>query len=287
MECQNCHQPVEAGALFCGNCGHPVAASQQQSNFAPAAEAVLPNYAVATPAQHRGEIRAVLSLLLGVSGIAGAAFRPIIGLAVGVIGLVLATMTRHSVRRGFSTAGLVLSSLAIVAGLAGWTYIIGHSKQTEALQQSSQPTTVTADISTPCYSANLVDRLNVVQANNTCNSSAFNGQTLDLSTNAYKVYANKVELTNVSSFTSLAKTAIEKDIKTNLPTFTIQDERVSGFAGSPAYTVTAVNTSENVSVVEAAVYHPVKVGDTVFIMVHAVNNGSADLKILESQWQWK
>lgn len=281
MECKNCHQSVETGAAFCGNCGTQLAAVN------PVYESLGVEHALATPEQHTGEIQAVTSVLLGVAGIFGAGFRPFIGLSLGIFGLVLATLTRHSVRRNFSTAGIVFSSLAIVCGLAGWTYAVTQAKHEAKAASSQTPTSQSANLSTPCYSTNFVDRLNVISKEDSCTMSAFNGDTIETSTTAYKVYASKANINDSFDFTSIAKQALEKDVKDKLPSFEITTQRVSGFAGSPAYTVTAVDKSNRVAVTETAVYHPTESGDNIFVLVHAVNDDNVDLSILEAQWQWK
>jgi hypothetical protein len=42
-----------------------------------------------------------------------------------------------------------------------------------------------------------------------------------------------------------------------------------------------------VAVNETAVYHESGNGENIFILVHAINDTHADVKTLESQWQWK
>jgi len=332
MNCQNCNEVIEAGAAFCGNCGQPfrsatvmppapppnpaasitnipvavspiaqvwqnqpaIAENPQPLNgpFAAAAEGV-PGYALATPAQHTGEQKALLALLFGVAGIVGALFMAIIGLALGIAGLVMGTMSRSGTKRGLSTAGLFISSLAILASLAVWTYAIKHDP---ALQQSaSQPTShnVTApavsasDLSTPCYSAGFVDKLNVSNSPNSCDMNAFNGSSLDTSTNAYKVYADQSSAANTNNFTSIVKPALEKDVKDSLPGFIVDREQAAQFAGSPAYIINTSDNAQGVALVEAAVLHPIGNGENIFILVHAAAGRTTDLSTLEAQWQWK
>jgi hypothetical protein len=293
MNCPNCHQPVEADAAFCGNCGQPIGTALQRSagHLAAAGAAELPGYAQATPEQHTGELKALLSVLGGVTGLVGALFVPLLGLVLGAFGVFMGTLSRSSTRRGLSTAGLMIASLAILGGLGSLTYTINqnHKKTAQAAiaSQNNPGTTVSANLSTPCYDVNFVDELNVNNTSNSCNMSAYNSSTLATSTNAYKVFASKANITSSGAFTSLAKAALEKDVSQNLPGFTIDSERVSGFAGSPAYTINLSDKVHNVAVVETAAYHQVTDGNNVFVIVHAINGSSADLQILEAQWQWK
>jgi hypothetical protein len=304
MNCQNCNQVIEAGAAFCGNCGYPVQAAvpANPADAQPLNEpfatvnaggltAGVPGYAFTAPSQHAGENKALLALLFGIAGIAGSLFMALIGLVLGIAGLIMGTMSRSSTKRDLSTAGLAISSLAVLTSLAVWTYVVKHDS---ALQNNaSQTHNVTAPavsasgLSTPCYSTGFVDKLNVSNSADSCDMSAFNGSTLDNSTNAYKVAADQSQIANARNFTSLVKAALEKDVKNNLPGFAINTEQVTEFAGSPAYIVSTFDKAHGISVVEAAVLHQVENGENIFILVHAMDGRTADLSTLEAQWQWK
>lgn len=292
MNCPNCNQPTETGAAFCGNCGHPL----RTDSLAPvlpvtsAVEAAIPappTYALSTPAQYVGETKALLAVLFGIIGIAGALFVPLLGLVLGIAGLVLGTMSHGGTKRRRSTIGIILSSLAVLAGLASWAYAI--SQDTKLHDQAKQATSaVTAsDLSTPCYSVGFVDNLNVSNNSGSCNMSAYDGTSLDTSTNAYKVFANRTTLASNAAFAGLAKQAIDKDVATSLPGFTVDTAQAALFAGSPAYIVHVSDKAHNIAVVEAAVLHKTTSGNNVFILVHAMNGKTASLNILETQWQWK
>lgn len=308
MNCPNCHQVVDVGAAFCGNCGQalqvtdltPIAqASQNQSatqtddslSSQPlvAAAGGVPPYAFSIPAQHIDETKALLALLLGIAGLVGALFFALLGLTLGVIGIIMGTLSRSSTKRGLSTVGIMASSVAILAALAVWAYAIKQNSQTnhKVAAQNSAPAITTSDLTTPCYSVGFVDKLNVNNSSNSCDMKAFNGQTIEASTDAYKIYANQSGVTNATMFTAIAKQAIDKDVKTNLPNFSITNERVASFAGSPAYAAIAVDKSHDVAVIEEAVFHKVAHGDNVFVLVHAIAGKTADILTLEAQWQWK
>jgi hypothetical protein len=274
MNCPKCNQLVEAGAAFCGNCGQALLVAA-----APAPNP-LPLYAVAQPGRHVDENKAWLSLLFGLVGIVGALFLALAGLALGIVGLVFGTMSRSGTKRGLSTAGLAVSSLAVLAGLGVWVYAINHNPRfhnetaSSAAPGITAPTVSASSLTTPCYSAGFVDKLNVSNSNSSCDMSAFNGPTLSSSSNAYKVYASQSTTATADNFTSLAKPAIEK-------------EQASQFAGSPAYVVNTSDKISGVAVIEAAVLHKVGNGDNVFILVHAVNGKTADLNVIEAEWQWQ
>ncbi|HEY5152764.1 MAG TPA: zinc ribbon domain-containing protein [Candidatus Saccharimonadales bacterium] len=327
MTCPKCHQTTEDGAAFCGNCGQslqPVAAApldqapaqQLQSPIeqvisqtgpdnisAPVAPlavagtngaaAGVPSYAMVKPGQHRGETKALLALLLGIGGIIGALFFIPIGLALGITGLVMGTISRSSSKRGLSTAGLVFSSAAILASLAFWTYAIKHDPRFSQNTTSTKshgitaPAVAASDVSTPCYSAGFVDKFNVSNNTDSCDMSAFNGTTLDNSTNAYKVYADTSQTVTPQDYATIFKQALDKDVRSSLPGFTIDSEKPGNFAGSLAYIINTSDKVHGVAVVEAAVLHRAGPGENVFVLVHAVNGRAADLTTLEAEWQWK
>jgi len=311
MTCPNCHQATEDGAAFCGNCGQALQSpiTKMVNNQPPETNdtplpgplaaagnsgmaAGIPSYALAKPGQHAGETKALLSLIFGIAGIAGALFLALIGLVLGTAGIIMGTMSRSGPKRGLSTAGLVFSSLAILASLAVWTYAVRHDPRfsqnaTSAAPGVSAPSVAASDVSTPCYSAGFVNQLNVSNGADSCDMSAFNGPTLNNSTNAYKVYADTSQTVNAQDYAGVFKPALEKDVKSNLPDFTIDSEAAGSFAGSPAYIISTSDKAQGVAVVEAAVLHRAGPGENVFVMVHAVSGQSADLTTLEAQWQWK
>lgn len=248
------------------------------------------SYATERPGQHSNN-KALLALLLGIAGTIGSLFMALIGLTLGILGLVMGTISRSGAKKSLSTAGLIVSSLAILASLAAWAYA---AKQDPVLQLASRSmahditalAVAASSLSTPCYSVGFVDKLNISNDTGSCDMDAFNGSAIGSSTNAYKIYANQ-STANSHDFVSIVKPAIEEDIRDNLPGFTINARRMSRFAGSPAYMVNAFDKASGVAVVEAAVLHRVGNGDNVFILVHAANSPTADLGTLEAQWQWK
>ncbi len=323
MNCSNCHQPVEIGAAFCGNCGQalqptaldqsapaqvvsPISVVMQNSQApgtvetvlpvaplavtgVPAVVAGVPSYALANPAQHSGETKALLALLFGIGGLIGCLFMALLGLAFGIGGIVMGTMSRSSTKRGLSTAGIIVSSLALVSGLAVWAYTFNHASAVHrrAAASSHAPSVAAADLSTPCYSVGFVDTLNVSNSSGSCTMNAYNGSTLSTSTNAYKVYANKAPIKDEVAFNSVAKTAVDKDIKDSLPGFSVDSEQAARFAGSPAYILHATDKVHNIAIVEAAVLHKTATTDNVFILVHVTVDKTANLNTMEAQWQWK
>jgi hypothetical protein len=256
------------------------------------APAGVPGYALAKPGQHTGETKALLALLFGIAGLAGALFMALIGLVLGLSGIVMGTMSRSGPKRGLSTAGLVFSSLAVLASLAVWTYAIRHDSRLSqnapaANHAATTPAVTAANIATPCYSAGFVDRLNVTNKTDSCDMNAFDGKTLAASTNVYKIYADTSQTVNARNYAAIFKAALEKDVKNSLPGFMIDSEAATTFAGSPAYVVSTSDKVHKIALVEAAVFHQAGPGENVFILVHGINGSAAYLTTLEAQWQWK
>lgn len=303
MNCQKCDQLVEDDAAFCGNCGHRLAphghkgqpagphiatvlAHQKESGTRDFQNNV-PSYAIATPLQHAGEAQAVLSVLLGVLGIAGAFFAALVGLVMGIAGLVLGTLARNSLHRRTSTAGIIISSLAIVVSLGVWSFVIHKQNNlANAEPKKTANAVAAADVHTPCYVTGFIETLNITKTKDSCNMNAFNGHSLETSTKAYKVYANQIASVNNETFNTFAKKAVQNDIAVSLPGFTIDNEQFTNFAGSPAYVVNA-SDKQGVKVTEAVVLRQTKAGANIFVLVHASSKGQTDLSTLEAQWRWK
>ena len=252
----------------------------------------IPAYAVPVAGQQSSNTKALLSLVFGIAGIGGALFIPLLGLGLGVAGIVLASMSRHSTKRGMSTAGLIVSIVAIVVGLASWAYVISqdprfnHKAATTSDPAISGSVTTASSVNTPCYSVSFADTLHIDNASGSCDMSVYNGATIDQSNDAYKVYGSAVSELTDSNFVAEAKKGIESDMKQTLPSFSISDETSGTFAGSPAYRVTADN-GQGVSVMEAAALHETSNGDNFFVFVHAVSGDTVNLDSLESGWEWQ
>jgi hypothetical protein len=262
------------------------------AGFLPIVPNGVPAYAVPVASRQNGELKAAMSLVVGTLGMVATIFIPLIGILLAVSGIVLATMSRQTVKRGMGTLGLILSVMALIAGLASWAYVISHdSKTTQKVASTttpipaSTPTAAEQGITTPCYKVAFGNTFNVQNNSGSCNMNAFNGSTLNDSTNAYKVYATAATVT-ISNFDSLAKPAIERDIASSLPDFTIHNEQSGSFANSPAYFVEAKN-SDGIAVEEAAVLHVTSNGDNFFVFVHAVVSGSDNLNAIQGSWKWQ
>jgi hypothetical protein len=279
MNCPNCGQEIETGAAFCGNCGQaigqtpsPIAqvfqntAGQPPSRLpttslaAVGASAVshMPSYAVANPEQHSTELKSLLSLICAVLGLVSVLLVPLLALGFGITAIVLGTMSRHHFHRALSTTGIILGGLAVAAGLAMWVYAASHNasmRKTLAARNNPPAGTtqavVSSTIDTPCYATGFIVSLNVSRSTtDSCDMSAYNGNSETASNNIYKVYGNQANNVTEANFSTVAKQALEKDVQSTLPNFTLDSEQAGLFAGSPAYAINVSDTSHNVAVIE-------------------------------------
>lgn len=311
--CPQCHQPVETGAVFCGNCGTPlqstqpvapaqtdsvvaaVYANQAATPVAPTPTPVLNGHGVAVPAyalpvQHPvKETKTVLAIVFGAVGIVGSLLIPISGLVFGVVSLVLSTSSRRQSKKAENTVAIVVGVIALILSVIMWVVAINYvqrQKDGGNVSGSSVPAAATnvTSAATSCYSAGFTSGLTVVSNNNTCETRAYSGTTFKSSNNVYIVLANTVPNISVGEFTAFSKQAIEHDFTNNLPKYRVTNERIGTFAGSPAYFVTGSNG--NATIVEALVLHQTMQGSNVFTLLHGQNGSTVDLNELESSWLW-
>ena len=263
---------------------------QQQPQFfaAPPSVQNVPNYAVATPEQHRGGTTAILSVISGVIGIAGSFVFPYIGFGFGILGLILGTLSRRVAKRPLALVGLGLATLALCAGVVTLVISIQHKTTAKTpVQKSSIPATTTSQLTTPCYSFNLIDRFNISNKAGTCDSDIFNNSTFATSTNVYKIVSTNSGSNDGAYFNQKAKQAIDTELASSYSSYTVTKEEPSSFAGSVDYIAYFNDPKLDIAAVEAAILHPTKHGENVFIITHAVNGSSTNLQSLEAQWQWK
>ncbi len=287
MNCQNCHEIIEPGANFCGNCGYPI---KNPATSPPQTQSGVPTYAVGTPAQHVGETQGILSVIFGTIGVVGGAVVPFIGIIFGASALALSTISRRKARRRVALIGFAMACLAIVAGFGSLAWNLEKNNKagkTMQIGRSSTSAKTESQLSTKCYSFNLVDTYNVSNSTGSCDVTAYNGKSFGASTDIYKVVADSLGTSDPSVFTALAKQTIEKDIQDNFNGFTITKEGATSFAGSLAYSVAFDNPSIDNAAIETAVLHQTPGGDNAFIILHGVNGTSANLQTIEAQWQWK
>jgi protease PrsW len=247
---------------------------------------------LALPLHARHHVKLVLAIIFGGIGIAVALFVPLLAIILGIAAAVLVTTASAGAGRAIKITGLTLASLAILAGLAAWVYVVVHDPRlhTSLVASQTQPAGASSrsavTVNTPCYDVTFAGQLTVENQPGSCELNAYNGSSLAGSSNVYKILTSNAPALTAAAFPALAKAAIEKDVSANLPGYTITGETPGQFAGSPDYVVNTASTA-NVTVVEAAVLHSSADDNNFFILVHATRGSKTDLSGLERGWQWK
>jgi membrane protein implicated in regulation of membrane protease activity len=310
LDCPNCGQPVDAGALFCGNCGQalqaahsPIAQAVEQDAAKPndyasfgqlaTIGAAVPAYAISQTHVHN-HVKVILALVFGILAIAGGLFIPIIGLVLGIAGTVLATTATHASGKWLKITALVVSIIGLLTALGVWAYVANtnpkshpEEAQKAAVVGSSANAVTEIGLTTPCYAVSFPLKLNVANSRGSCEMNAYNGSSMEASTNVYKVLTSTSATITATNFTVIAEKALQTDIAENLPGFTIYGQGSGTFAGSQAYFINAANSSSGIAVEEAAVLHSSAAGPGLFVLVHLTFGTSTNLSALESNWQWK
>jgi hypothetical protein len=128
MFCANCGTKIEEGAKFCSSCGTPVVSAgvgikqekavyfiQAQPSALPASDVYqTQNTQAAVPGATDKKGFAITSLVLGINSI-WAWYFPYLGFPVSIVGLIMGVVGYKSSKKGFSTAGLILSIIGLVA----------------------------------------------------------------------------------------------------------------------------------------------------------------------------
>lgn len=317
MKCPQCDEAVEPGAAFCGNCGRALTADTNSSDVAgsapqpapidhaPSDETVvaaaptpLPAYAVVDPAESKREPKAMVGLIISIIAIPAAVI-PFLGVALAVMGIVVSARARSMTKRvmhhmsvGFAILALVLSVVAYMYNLQQYNSQ-AKSKDTVSAQQPADKgqavaaqATIDKVIDTPCYSVVVPDLQNVDQVKDSCNTRLFNAETLAASDQVFTVDTVRQPSITAANFADVSKQLVENYVKNSLPDYTITAQRASTFAGSPSYVVSASNRSK-VSVQMAVVLRAVEHGENIFVLVHGLSEGQADISMVEKTWQWK
>lgn len=176
MDCPNCHEPVEIGAAFCGNCGQaiapqrlltkttlstkrsesskdtsdafvhtrPVAASEallqgigNQLVGASVSKQPIPLYARPAIAQQKDHFRAALAVVFGILGIVSSLIMPFVGIVLSIAGVVTGTMSRRYLKRGLGMAGIFISIVGVFASMGTWAYAVSSSARHQQIVKAS------------------------------------------------------------------------------------------------------------------------------------------------------
>lgn len=249
----------------------------------------LPKYAVAYahPKQHRASIALVAGCLgIGVSFVAS----PLFGIVLGIFGIVLSTISPRNAAKGIKIASLITSILALLTGIGVFVYInrtnpaVHGQKVSEAGLSNGS---AVLSVNTPCYSVGFETQLNVNNSKGSCAMNAYNGSSVNSSTDIYKVLTNVVPGLNSNNFTSVVKKALTNDVSKNLSGFTVTSQAKTSFSGDDAYYIQANDPAQNVAVIEEGVLNNGSASNpNYYVIVHVTSGSTSTLNGLQKNWQW-
>lgn len=243
-----------------------------------------PGHQAVVNLSHRSEAKAIAGLICGVMALPASLYIPILGLALGVLGLALSTISLSEHKRKLPIIGIVFSSLAIVAALGIFVYNLEKAqKSQDAAGSSSTAAAVIGSpsalvtIKTPCFSVKIPGGLN----NYTPTGCGFDSEGVG---NEYTVGA----LNNPGIAASNFKAAADKLIASGASDAkaSIISESQTSFVGSPAISaIMQVSDTSAYMVIDAVLHTTTK--DNVFLVIRSENNDPRPtLGTLSSTWQW-
>jgi hypothetical protein len=273
------NNPVNTGGP--SNFTTPVIAGNQNIAANPAY-----NPAVTDGKLVNAKIMAIIGLCAGFLGLLLILIKPIpfLIMAFGLLGLALCTISRSKLKNVLSIVGIVVSALALVAGLALWVYaVIQYQKsQTTGVSNSSvstsQNSSLLTPILTPCFNVKIDSGLNNYSPSGCSFDSA--------STNEeFTVGGNSIPTLTTANFSQLAKKMLANGASDG--NATISSEKASQFAGSPAEIAYMTSNGVNPSnLIAAVVFHQTKV-DNIFLIIRVEKISQVPtFGPLESTWQW-
>jgi len=298
MNCPNCHQKLEAGSYFCGNCGFNLSepgtknnVGQAQQSPGPANQYVQNN---SMPNQNINQLgskstnngKAIASFVLGLVGLI-AWLIPIVGLIMGIVGVVLGILGRKSRKKVLSIIGIVLSSIVIILSI--FVLIISANAFIKGFKQGLNSSNTNSNssysgtyqaINTSCYKTKIPINLNITQTTGSCTFQATNNITNEVYS-VKVINAPSITPTNLESASKLDA----QNVVNSVAGSKIKSQQMTTFVGSPAYSVTFVGADNNHAEIDY-VYKVTSQGN-ILVVAHSQNSSSNyDLSIIEKYWSW-
>ncbi len=260
----------------------------------------MPSYAVADPAHQKSETKSMVGLVLSVLSMPGALI-PILGLVLGIVGLVIGTTTRATAKKTISMLTIIFSVIGILGAIGSYIYFLHQDQQKKTSSLSSQQdssstsgsgqssgsaTASSRSIDTPCYKVDVPKLTTLDNASGSCNLKSYNTASSSTATNIYTVDTLAQSGVTADKFVAVAKSSLSDQLKATLPGFVVSSEKTTTFADSPAYVINGKYQS-NIGVEMMFVYHPVAHGENIYVIVHAIQDGTGDTSTLSKNWTWK
>ncbi len=283
--CPNCNEPIEDGAIYCGNCGFKLLTqapySNGQNNF-------VPTYSK-TKIYHRKHWPSY-SVIFGLVGVASSLIIPIVGLIVGILAIILSTSSiNNKSNKKYRIAGLVIGIIAIIIAITFIVISVSHNNSLNKKDTQTILNNATVYVTTPCYEIKFSTLFNFSnRKKNSCNLIAYYGPKLSQASQIYNIEATYNSAVNSNNLDNFAQNAISQDIATNLKGFRELSNNSTIFEGSRAYYITAYNPNTDNSIIEEMVYHPsLNTNYNIYIIVRSEISKSTNLNSLESAFIWQ
>ncbi|MFI5270836.1 MAG: hypothetical protein ACHQT9_02215 [Candidatus Saccharimonadales bacterium] len=274
MQCLNCHEIIEPGAAFCGNCGQPI---QPVPPGSP--QSLLQPKETPAPIQQPPQVSSIPLPPEQPNYPTEPSDAPDLPSPLPAPPTIV-----DDSKKSFKLPLIIIGILIFLILLSVGYIVYASAHKHKPVKVAAKPVYT---LLTRCYSFYLADKYNVINSTNSCDGQVFNNSTFDTSTDVYKIISTNSGSNDLAAFVTNSKKAIDKEIATNYPGYVITNEKPSTFAGSDDYIAYFYNKDTKIAAVEAAVLHQTKPGENIFIITHAVNGTITDLTKLEANWKWK
>ena len=252
----------------------------------------IPSYAIAQNNSKQHWV--IIALIVGVFGIAsGILLMPILGVILGVIGIVLYTVSYKYIIGPMKILGIAFPILALLSGLGTWTYnMVSLSNSTNGSYSTSSSPLMS--VNTPCFSFKISSAFKVSNSKGSCNVKIYNGSSLSASTQAYDIFSMSLPIgTSINQvFNSTAVKAYAQQITKQGSNFKITNQGNTTFEGQSTYFINGYYKHNNnlLSFFEDIVYNPnsnASNGDNFYIIAAVNENKTDNLNYLKNNWQWQ
>lgn len=277
MLCPNCNQEVHHGAAFCGNCGFKLAGAHlKQAAQAP------PTTQAKASQRNDNSGKAIAAFILGVLGLAGWII-PIIGVVLGILAIVLGSMSLKSRHRILAIIGMVLAVLVIAVSLFFWIraaqHVIKNNDSDLTGLTTNSVTSTLQPVSTPCYTAKIPASMTITQTPGSCTFSASsNGE-------SYEVKVLQVAQLTPANLAQAAETDAN-NVVNSTPGGSMSSQGSITFSGSLAYYATVISTDGSAGTIDY-IYKDTGQGNLVIILHTSRSGKNYDLNSIENSWVWQ
>ena len=221
--CPNCNEPIEEGAIYCGNCGFKLLTHASGTN---GQNNIIPTYS-RTKIYHRKHWPSY-SIIFGIVGVASSLIVPIVGLIVGVLAIILSTSSiKNKDNKKYRIVGLSIGIIAVLVAIISIVVSVNHNNSLSKKDTLTSSNNSSVYVTTPCYVIKFSTLFNFSdKKKNSCNLIAYYGSNLNQASQIYKIEATYNSIVNSNNLDNLAQNAISTDISTNLKGFKVSSKKL-------------------------------------------------------------